>query len=479
VAEGAFNRRGMVQLAPVPPGTYTMEVSAAGFATTRVDRIEIYPHSESVLRPVLRLDPPVELRLAIDPPREPGGTPWQLVVSRMDDLSFRQVQVVAEVVPATGQVAVPGQSPGHYSVRITDRRGNRYAERELEVHGPFDPVETIVIPLRRIRGKVTVGKEPLAAELRFGGRSGSERVLSKADQEGAFHTILPRAGRWLVDVQDDASGILGAVQVEVGEHDDEVNISLPDTAVRGWVTGTDGKRVEGAIVSVITAGTVLSRNSDADGTFLFRGLRQGRTSLSAADRRTGQHSRVTDVTITEGSPPPAVELSLDSMRSLRGTLTSQGQPLIGTRVTGYVLDGGRARMARAVSGLEGEFELSFPAAAADVALIVAAPGRTLQTFRTQVGDRPLALDVAPVGGLLHLEWPPGSARPVVTCNNTPIPMADLLEWAHANGAGSEADAVTIPNLAPGSYRLCIASEHGPVCSDGMLARGGRLRLGGH
>jgi len=476
VAEGVFSRRGAVQLAPVPPGTYTLEVSAPGFATARVDRLQVYEHSESVLRAPIRLDPPIILRISVDPPRDPEGGPWSVAISRLSELSFHAMPVTPEAPLRDGLLVLPGQSPGRFRVRVSDAQGNDFAFRELEIHDQIDASRTVTIPVLQLEGKLTSGKEGIPGTLTFGGRSGAERIRVTADRDGSFHVTLPRPGRWLIDVEEEASGVRAAVTTTVNASQETLRVELPATEVKGWVTGADGKRLGGARVMVITAGTMLTAASDADGSFRFRGLAQGQAQLSAIDRRTGESSRTADVRVEEGTATPEIVLAIRSSRGLKGVVTSEGQPLIGARVVAYALDevGG---VPRAVTGLDGGFELALSPSARSFSLLVAAPGRTLQAFLSPPTDTPLTLDVAAAGGLLRLHLPPTAKRPVVFYNGALMPINDLVEWAHAHGPlSSTGDVLDVPDVAPGAYRLCVTGERGEVCRDGVLARGGTLTL---
>lgn len=173
-----------------------------------------------------------------------------------------------------------------------------------------------------------------------------------------------------------------------------------------------------------------------------------------------------------------VELALQETRTLKGVVTSQGQPLIGARVTGYGFGGGPALQERTVTGLDGGFELSFPAAASQISLLVAAPGRTLQAFAMPPADRPVTLEIAPSGGTLRLHMA-GATRTWLTSQGALIPIPDVIDWTRAyDPAALATDTWTVPAVAPGPYRFCIAKKDSAaqVCREGVLAPGGILDL---
>ena len=478
VADAPFNARGLVQLAPLAPGTYSLEVTAPGFAPAIVDRIDVFANAESMLRGVIKLDPPLPIRFTFDPPRDPAGKPWRVTVDRRSEYTFRSTPVASAVADAAGHVDVNGQAAGHYTVFVRDSRDNRYVWRELDIRGRQDAEQTIDIPTLRLHGKVTAANEPIPAHLLFGGQSGSERIRADADDEGAFTVTLPHTGKWRVDVDDTASGIHTAITANVDDKRDSLSIELPDTDLRGWVMGTDGKRVAGANVLLSNDDGVITRRSEADGAFRFRGVRPGQATLNAADPRTREYSRFVTVAVAEGAHVADIELALQETRTFKGTVTSEGQPLIGARVTGYGFGGGPAMQQRAVTGLDGGFELSFPAAASQISLLVAAPGRTLQAFSMPPSERPITLDVAASGGTLRLHLA-GASRMWLTSQGAVIPMPDVIDWTRAHDPAALAtDTWSVPAMAPGPYRFCIGKKDSTaqVCREGVLALGGVLDI---
>jgi len=475
VADGVFNPHGVVQLAPVPPGTYTLEVTASGFAPARLDEIKIYEGRESALRLPIVLEPPVNIRLSIDPPHDPTGAPWRVTLVRRNELTFRG-SAIAEGSSANGIFEAAGQAHGHYVVIVKDRNGNWYANRDFDIQNAADAQRTIDIGALRVHGKVVVANEPIGAHLVFGGRSGEQRVSAVADDDGSFNVVLPRSGKWAVDVESKQAGIFATVTTTVATNQHELEIDLPDTEVAGWVTGLDGNRVAGAIVTFSTTAGVISRRTEPDGTFRFRGVSEGTAHITASDQRSSIESRFLEIPISEGLHREDLELILENPRTLKGEVAAQGQPVVGARIDGYGFGTGMARQQRAVSDLDGGFELSFPESSTEIALIVAAAGHPLQAFSTPPSEAPIVLDLSSVGGVLRLSMPAWGSRPGLRYNGIAIPMAELLEWARAQGSSLGGDFLEIPNVAAGLYQFCVARSSNFVCKDGKLAPGSVLAL---
>ena len=473
VAEAVFNARGMVQLAPLGAGTYSLEVSAPGFATLRIEPIEIFERSETVLRRPIELGPPVAVRVRISPPRHPDGTPWRVSLARKEPVLDRFTRVASGTADESGLFVVPGQSSGTYTVTVADDADNGYAHVDVTVGGPPESYHTIELDTTRSEGIVTLGRKPLRATLHFGGRDGAVRVKTVSDRSGAFSLVLPRPGKWLVGVEAPEEGVLTLVETDV-VRDEAIEIDLPDTEVAGWVTGSDGRRVEGATIMLSMHGRGAPLRSAADGTFRIRGVPVGGLTLHARDRRTGEESRQLSINVAEGARISDVELAIEPEHELRGLVTSNGSPVAGARVIAYPPEGGT--LEKAVTGVDGTFRVNVPERATEVILIAAAAGRTFQAYRRPV-DRatPARLELSPVGGTLRLRVPRGAPRRIVY-ESAWIPTNELVQWAFAHERTAGPDIV-VPNMAPGAYRLCATvAGRGEVCRDGILARGGVLEL---
>ncbi|HYC88758.1 MAG TPA: carboxypeptidase-like regulatory domain-containing protein [Thermoanaerobaculia bacterium] len=478
VAEGTFNGRGLVQLAPVPPGSYSLEVSAPGFATARVQHVEVFERSESTVRNPIRLESPVAIAVQLLPPRTPRETPWRVELYRQEEATSRFHRAGQGQTDESGIFTSPGQAPGRYRVTVRNEQNDIYASRELLIQSPADARQVIELAVVRVNGTVKLGTQPLAAELLFGGRSGAEKIAVEADREGRFHVTLPRLGRWTVDVAAEGEHILSVVEVTVDKDEDDIEIALPNTELSGWVTGSAGERVTRGHIDLITPAGVVSRPIGEDGTFRVRGVKPGASTISATDARTREQSRSLKLTVTEDEPLENIELVLDPMRDLTGTVSSNGAPLAGARVTGYGMVEGTGRQERSVTDITGAFRLSLPETASKIILIVAAAGRTLQAQAVHAPREPLRIELAPAGGVLRLKLAPGALRPRIFSGDVPIPVSDLIEWARANGQQSTKELLELPNMAPGPYRLCAAPKAGgpDVCRDGTLARGALLEL---
>jgi carboxypeptidase family protein len=464
VAEATFGKRGGVQLADIPPGVYLLEITAPGFAPSRTYPVEILDQREAVLRHPIVLEPPLTLRLTIDPPADPNGAPWSVELRRKGEFG-RSTDAgpitVRRLDDAPGVFEVHDQSPGWFTIEVAGAHQQFRVTHRIEVTSELDTEQTISIPLVRAHGSVTFGGEPVAARLFFGWRDGADRIIVDANREGSFATLLPRTGTWPVDVALNGDEVTTNTEVVVADDDHEIAIDIPGIEVTGTVFDANGQRAAHADVDLMTTGkwsrSVRTR-TNADGTFRFRGVRPGTATLSARDRWTSEESQHVSVPVAEGAAN-RVELHIESQRTLAGVVTSAGAPVIGAPVSGYALVDNWTSQVRAVSDMTGRFELRFPASTRRALIAVRAPGRVLQSFEVAVGSEPVTLDLAPVGGMVRIRYPPESSAVMLRRFGVLVPPIDLMQWAAEQGQrNGEPGSLSVPNLAPGMYEACLLAN---------------------
>jgi hypothetical protein len=469
-AEGEFDRAGFVQLAPVSAGTYNLEVRAKGYAVATIGPIEIYEGKETSFRKSIELARPVSVTINVDPPANPKGKPWQIRWARTGEFAPADAAVVAQT-DADGRAVIEGQSPGLFLARLSDGEGNELWYRDVRVED-HDTAIDIELPLHAVKGRVTVGNEPLRAALSFGTIHGAVHVNTTSDAEGEFATQLPRLGRWPVEVTSEETQLRAIVDVDIKEGGD-VAIRLPDTLIEGRVTGSDGQPVSRGSIAVASSGNAFSSALDAKGEFRLRGIPEGAVYLSATDRMTGEGSNPITVQLRNGQPLRNVELRIEKEKTFSGRVTSAGRPVAGAEVSASPHGGGA--VAQAVTGVDGDFKLNLAERTTRVLIVVGAPNRTLQSFDVPVTADPPAFDVAPSGGTLDIRWTNMGRVPfTLTRNGVAIPLTSLISWIFAHGqAIDDAQHLRVPDLAPGEYRACSPSGK---CVGGMLAPGATLAL---
>jgi Carboxypeptidase regulatory-like domain len=471
VAEGVFTKKGVVQLAPIAPGRYILETQAKGYAPARLP-VQLYAGKETTPRRPIDLLPALSVRLLLRPPLGPGGIPWRVELWRKTDSGSGSQDAGSGNAARDGVFAATDQAEGPLHVYLKDSKQNILASRDIVI-APATAEYTIRVDVSPVSGTVTIGDSPLpSANLLFGGSGGAEKVRATTDRDGHFAVNLSRRGKWIVDI--DAPQEAVAATTEISIEKDDVDISLPSTEVSGWVRDADGKRLPATQVTLFSSsGRSMVRTSESDGTFRFRGVQAGPATLAARDRRTHDYSKDTEVTIPDDGKIENVELTLESVRSIKGVVRSNGEVVVGALVHGYAFLAGSARQEQATTDLMGGFALDVPGSVTETVITVAAPGRTLESFSAPTNqDDPVALDLAGHGGTLRLRWAHGTLPLQFTFNDHFLASTDVFLWARGQGARIDDGSGEIPNVAPGKYRFCSANH----CAEGLLAIGGQLEL---
>lgn len=503
--EGLVRQDGFFQFAGIAPGHYLLEVEGEGMAPTRVFPLEIRPWSETVLPQPVVLKPPLQLEISISPPLDWLSRPWHVQVRRASDFSGA-LDAKASYEGTAGKdgwIRIPGQAPGTFSIQVRDSLGNvLFDDPRRSVERSEDARQDIEIDLVTVRGSVSLGKEPLASQLWFGGELGVPRVRMDSDGEGAFHGVLPRDGTWIVDVKAEEPRLDTHVTVRLkadraGRASAE--ILLPDTQIFGKVLTEDHKPVANAQVAVATEVDTLVVKTDDTGAFEARAVPEGVTNLTARHFLLGDLYTSSSVVVPVGSSPVGpVDLHLRKMKIVSGKILSPEGPVPGATV--YLFPS-RPRLGLGDSSrtnVDGTFIAQLSAGTERVNAVVSPPGYALQVFEFQVSQDSTVLTVSPNGGSLELSFPYTSAemkekgfRLLFFQNGLQLASSPLYRWAFSQGARMEGGLFfpRIPNLAPGEYRVCISPrtilpeaeivsflESLEDCASGYLPPGGTLKL---
>jgi hypothetical protein len=504
-AEAHVRKDGFLQFVGVRPGTYRLEVQQPGFAAVAVEPVDVTARKESFLRDPITLKRPISLEVAVAPPADWLGQPWKVLVFKMPGgrTSFDQKTVFQGAADLQGVVTVADQSPGRYRAVVSDSLGNRFSVTTFRVTGPEDARQSITVDALFVRGTLRLGQDPLSATLWFGGRFGSSAVRMEADDQGKFQGVLPRGGSWAIDVDAIQPKFQTRARVEVESGDkgtSQLEIVLPANRLYGAVLADDGLPAAGALVSVSTADVDLAVTADELGRFDVRGLQPG-IILAAASLSTGPGSGMSDrltVFVTADQEVGPVEIHLKKARKLAASVWSVRGPVAGASVDVLPLTPGAYGGDAQRTDLDGTFTAEVPPAASAAAVVVSPPGYALTAFAVNPADAPRQLVVQSASGALELglpERPEGAAAGDFSLwvfqQGLPIPLGALHRWliAHGGEPPTTGRQLSFPELAPGTYRACIASRAvlaewrdsgwtAPLasCASGQLAAGGKLRL---
>jgi len=500
--EAPVRTSGFFQFAGIPTGSYELVVEQAAWAPARVRPILIETDEPVLLGEPVLLEPTLTLELRVSPARDWLDRPWSVAVRRPAEagLDSPPAPVFAGQSPEDGLITLPGQSPGVFRVTVSDSLGNKLANEEWVVTGPISATREVAVEVVPIRGTVSLGEEPLAATLHFGGRFGALRMEVETDARGAFAGVLPRAGRWRVDVEAFEPPVDTRVHAEVENRQGQVvtlEIRVPDTEVFGRVVDAGGSGVAGANVSAMTSESVIRVSTSADGRFRFRGLPEGRSVLSAEVARAPRDvvSRPVAVEALTRVAVGPVELRLSETTELFGMAVSPGGPVPGAAIQ---LRAAEVWMWETTStDLEGRYRATLPATAERVHAVIAAPGYGLRTVEMPVPQGPLDLFLSREQGGLRLSLPVASEEVersslalTVFQEGVLLPFPVLTRWAESHGVRVQAgEPLSFPGLAPGHYRACLSRRPAVLpwelsawmaanggCDEGFLTPGGELHL---
>jgi hypothetical protein len=489
--ETVANERGFFQFERVLPGTYSVTASQPGAASGSVDSIQVFPDLEAEIREPLVLAPPVSAKVILNPPTDPYGLRWMVELRKKDAR-----EPAKDLASPEGIWERRGLSPGLYYLIVTSGPGSRWVDQEMEITAGSSPLH-IDIPVLRIRGRVTLGDEPLEATLWFGGQSGPRRVQFQSDEKGRFEGALPGEGTWSVDLSSAKERLRLALEpVEVKRPDGSayarVDLRVPDTRLHGEVVDEDGHPLPAASIMVFHKTRMNSQFfADEKGEFEIRGFPAGRSRLEAhAGERT---SGWVEVLVSETEETPRLRLVARAKAEIQGRIVSALRPVGGARLWALpeLETGSMGTVEEAISRADGSFALSFPAEVRAISLLVHAPGFALRMLRTPVDPKTfLEVPVETPGGSLVVQ--PGRApddrenparAAVLLHGGTWVRLEMLARRATDRPLRRPDGALEIPNLEPGDYLLCIGRSGqkleelaGSSCAQGYLAPAQELVL---
>ena len=500
IADAPLEKNGYFQIAGVPLGRYALQVTYRGFAAQTVVPIQVYDDRETRLRQPIVLHRPISLTIAVQPPVDPRGDAWTVVVARASPFSGGyDTRPVFNGPSRDGAVLIRGQSAGRYMVDVYDSAENRFSHEEFPVIGDADAIHTIPIDTVAVRGTVTTGDDPIAATLWFGGKFGAQRVAMRSNSTGRFRGILPRAGKWRVSiVTDDNSTAESSVDVRPSNGEADVSLTVPSNELTGIVVNMNGDPVGRAHVALVAANgsSVIRKESGDDGLFRFRGVQPGDVLLSASVDTAGDSAESDAATVhveEKGSSGP-VQLVLVPGQRLTGTVRSPDGAIAGAYLNVLAMGTDQVGGATAVSDADGHYVLRVPGNAQRAMITVRAPGCALRVFDVPLPNHGAVLNVPEVGGEVDIAFgrkapEPGSQMILTFQDDRPIVPNELFNWVKSHGLPYPADnGYQLPDMAPAHYTVCVirpravrpreltSDMSGANCADGFLAPFGKLTI---
>lgn len=506
--EVKVRKDGFFQLVGVTPGSYSLEVAQPQLAPAILPQVDVAAERETFVRDPVVLRRPLRLTLQIDPPLDWLGARWRAQVYR--DAAETPVPgggtVFDGAATEDGQVAVAPFNPGTYSIRVSDSRGNRMSwQDKVQIGSAADARREIRIEYVTVKGTLRLGSEPLSGKLWFGGHTGAPRVEMESGTDGTFHGVVPRAGRYPVDIDVDEPAVTAQTEADVKPDRQgraTVEVRLPATRVFGRVVDDQGSPAEGAQVEVSTASNLLTLEAGSDGTFASRGLPEGLISFAARWQQAGRRWVASPlfVPVTEDHEVGPIEIHLRQTRLFSARVIGPGGPVAGAQLTVTPwLPRGAAGVSRRSTDLEGKVSLEIDGSAEQVAVEVMAAGYPLQVFQAAAGPE-ATLSLTSERGTLSLKRegslsePEGRSPQQTFVFQNGLILRGFAEWLHSHaqpqtGGEPKSRAVEVSDMAPGVYDVCrISYKEYPAwslisgtpdpdhCTHGTLATGGTLEL---
>jgi hypothetical protein len=479
------NTRGFFQVDGMAPGDYRL-TATAGNLISEARPVRVIDGAEAELVRPLRLIRPERVLLFVDPAVAPDGQQWHLLLRRSDEPSPEPLEVT---LPVGGAVNLPLVLPGSYRLSIGTSAAHWYDDI-IEVAAHSLPIQ-IHLPIVAIRGTVRMGDKPVAATITFGGEHGTVRIPLHSDDTGAFHGFLPRQGEWNVDMSAEAPAVHSTrvvvmVQRRDGAEEATVDLAVPLATMSGIVQ-LSGKGVEGAIVTLNAGGSVSQTDSGRDGTFRFDGVTPGESDVRAAFHG-GYQAKAVVRTVHDGDDLRDIVLDLEAAEEIEGVVISRGGPVAGAVVYAFNLSDANPQISPVACSPDGRFSKRLSPGAVKATLYVTASGFAFRAMRAPVNGEPVTVAVQQDGGRLVLDFSaPFKVAPVIFENDVPVAFGILSMWSQVNGGVVTAQHVTLQNLEPGRYTVCIPTQavswqalwsgrRAPSCVSGTLAASSELRL---
>lgn len=500
--EAMVSAAGFFQFAGVAPGTYMLEVEQPGFGPVSFGPVAVWPEAETFLRSAVLLTPQLTLEPRLSPPLDWLGKPWQVQIWRhLGNGGLGNRPIFDGPAGEDGGVRLPQQAAGHFEIRARDAVGGILLAEDFEVRGPGDLAPIFEVPQTPVEGTVTLGGEPVAARIFWGGRFGRTKVEMLAGEDGAYEGVLGRAGRWPVTLEIPGRKGESQVWVEVAVGPSgvaEVDLEVPNGRIFGRVVSAEPSLpLRQAHVELGARPPIfVETRVEADGRFEILGVPEGLVAIAAGLSHGGvQYSSPGQVLRmeTDGEVGP-VELRLLPGKKVAGVVLGPRGPIAGANLEIHPFPYGFGDTVQ--SDWEGRFEAEIGGLWPEAEVVVKAAGHAFKTFRVPIDSSPWAFNIPAEGGTLTFTQPTAedyqakaaSGRELIYRQGlVQLSYNDLFHWQRGHGilTRNQRD-VTLPEMAPGEYSICWEQDGfsaflglagaPPVCDRGTLSAGGVLHL---
>lgn len=468
------NGRGFFQFPEVGEGTYDVVATKKGWSPAkRKVRVSGAKETDAGL---LLLPPLARAEVIIDPPLDPKGRRWRIVLDR-DAVPMRPLAPIADARAANdGTWAHDGVEAGKYLLEIFDGDGVVYEHLLVTIAPNGSPVR-LQMDAIVVRGTVHIGSDPLEATLHFMNRRGPGDLNLTSGHDGTFAGTFPALGTYDVEIRPEKTEQQLRRQVEMKPGPEGVarlDIALPGGAVHGLVVDETGTPVAGVVrLYHRDGGSMIYTMTAEDGTFHLIAIDPGEAVLSARSRTVGDSGPVPYSVVEHSSEP--VTLTLHPRRDVTMWVVSpSGQPVSGA----VVRFSNRYYWHEEVTGPGGDATFSMPRGVDAIDVIIAAAGypmRLMTLAITPEMETNPQITLGSTASLLVLSVGSSPPWPALAPANAGFALHWLPEFF-----GSPSGGPHFPNstprgfeleLEPGTYTLCPAIQSSPKCIQRTLAPG--------
>jgi hypothetical protein len=466
------NERGFFQFGDVFPGTYAVVAEASGMSPGRRSGLAVEEGRERVLQHAVALREMARLEVLISPPLAPDGRPWRVRLTRTVPDTGLLMPVEERAAGEDGMWRSGSLHASPHLIDVQDARGATFESQRVEIE-PGMAMLPIAIASVSVKGTLTLGEDPLEAELRFSNQSGQEIEL-KADDRGTFGGVLPKEGTWdvTVAVTKPRQEILirdVVIRRRDGHEHARVDLELSGRRVRGRLVDEHGDAVRGGVQLLRELVPENGTRSEDDGTFELLGVAPGRIALTGFSEE--RQSQTEELFVGEKKDPEPVTLVVERERQIAAVVTtSSGFPVAGARIH-YLLQGGLP--GSDYTSPSGRFHVRVPRSTASVALAILAPGLPAKITTLDVSSaRTQGVTLDDQGGVLQLRNGGAPPWPWILHDGATFNFVTLLSPPSGNGPPHwlRPGGIFI-DIEPGTYTLCPDPRLSDTCITKTIAPG--------
>ncbi|HEX9459246.1 MAG TPA: carboxypeptidase-like regulatory domain-containing protein [Thermoanaerobaculia bacterium] len=424
--------------------------------------------SESEMNEPLVLEPPLTLRVVIDPKMDPEGRSWKISLSafRTERSLDSPRQAFAE---EDGVSTWNDLLPARYLLSIGSHLRGTALSKEIDLHDN-SPDVFVTIPSTSVRGTVRLGGRPISGVLTIGGHSAPVSIPLDVAEDGGFSGTVPfdPKSEWIVAFDSTSPPVRATRNIRPRETAEgegwQLDVSLDGWGIDGNVVDADGNPVAKAIIDIYSTDgqqPIMQVRPAADGSFSITGLAAGGYDLAAKSFR---HESSDAVTVHVGSDDDAtrVKLVVTPDDEIKGQVISPMAPIAGARVFAFPTDKTWIVAVPSLSAPDGSFRVPLAPGTREIDLVVSPPGFPLKMVHLHVRRDPLTVTVEQNAGSLELDVPElrdtlDMPQGVLVHRGAVQSVMSFLgsrEAVMSHGTVTGTTHVSVPMMEPGDYALC-------------------------